>query len=338
MSESQWTKLTDDELLDRKISGLGLKTSDTEIEPLIQQLYEELSQKGLALRPPCFLADEWFCPVGIPTIGIPFYLSHDRLRKLEQKMILDVEGGTKEWFMRLIRHEAGHAYAYAYKLYKRKKWQSIFGLASKPYPDTYRPKPHSRSYVIHLDNWYGQSHPDEDFAETFAVWLTPKNGWRSRYKGWRAMRKLEYVDLLMKSLQNQPPVHQPQFRARDYSGLDLKLKTYYHRKRKLYEESYPDFYDKDLKRIFVENAAENIDQRAASYLRSQRRKILNTVAVWTKEKKYTINGLLNDFIERCDELDLYTRKDDNLLDMNIVAYISSLVMNYLFTGQFKRLK
>ena len=27
---------------------------------------------------------------------------------------------------------------------------------------------------MHLDPWYAQSHPDEDFAETFAVWLTPE--------------------------------------------------------------------------------------------------------------------------------------------------------------------
>lgn len=166
---ADWTQLSDQELLERRISRLGLTLDASGLPPLIQRLHDELATQGLVFLPACFLADEWFVPVGIPAIGIPFYLAHDRLRKLEQTMMLEVEGGTSDWFMKLMRHEAGHAYSYAYQLYKRKKWQQHFGLASAEYKDTYRPRPHSRSFVIHLDNWYGQAHPDEDFAETFAV-------------------------------------------------------------------------------------------------------------------------------------------------------------------------
>ena len=46
---------------------------------------------------------------------------------------------------------------------------------------------------MHLEQWYAQSHPDEDFAETFAVWLAPDSHWRERYAGWPVLRKLEYV-------------------------------------------------------------------------------------------------------------------------------------------------
>ena len=173
MDAHSWHRLKEEELLERKISSLGLTLQGTKIEVLIERLYAELDAKGLTFEPPCFLGEEWFCPVGIPAIGIPFYLAHSRLQRLEQKMILEVEGGEKDEFMQLIRHEAGHAYSYAYFLYKKKKWRQLFGSASQEYPDTYRPKPYSRSHVIHLDQWYAQSHPDEDFAETFAVWLTP---------------------------------------------------------------------------------------------------------------------------------------------------------------------
>ena len=81
-----------------------------------------------------------------------------------------------------------------------KVWMQHFGLASTEETDTYRPRPYSRSYVIHLDDWYAQSHPDEDFAETFAVWLTPDLNWRGLYTGWKALQKLEYVDELMRSI------------------------------------------------------------------------------------------------------------------------------------------
>src|SRR5580698_1989496 len=289
MEAFDWVNLSDEELLEQKISRLGLKLEGTVLEPLIKQLYDELSQKGLVFHPPSNVGDVWFVPVGIPAFFIPFFLVHDRLRKLERKMILEVEGETPEWFMRLMRHETAHAYSYAYQLYKRKKWQRTFGLASTEETEFYRPRPYSHSYVVHLDDWYAQSHPDEDFAETFAVWLTPGLDWRARFKGWRALQKLEYVDELMKSLAGKPPIFQPAYKAADYDCLNLKLKTYYARKRKLYEDAYPDFYDKDLKQLFA--AADEADGRpkASAYLRQRRKLLMDSVCQWTNEKKYRVN-------------------------------------------------
>ena len=232
-----------------------MRLEGTALEPLIRQLYDELTTRGLLLRPPCHIGDEWFVPVGIPAIFVPFFLVHDRLRALERTMMLEVEGGTKEWFMKLIRHEAAHAYSYAYQLPRKKKWQQTFGRTSREEtPDFYHPRPFSRSYVVHLDDWYAQSHPDEDFAETFAVWLTPGLDWRTRYAGWKALQKLEYVDELMRSLVGNPPRHLPDYRVADYDCLNQKLKTYYARKRKLYEDTYPDFYDADLRQLFAATA------------------------------------------------------------------------------------
>src|SRR6184192_1291806 len=209
MEAADWPSLSDEELLERRISKLGLRLEGTALEPLIRQLYDELSARGLGFHPPCHIGDEWFVPVGIPAIFVPFFLVHDRLRQLEKTMMLEVEGGTKEWFMKLIRHEAAHAYSYAYQLYKRKKWQQTFGLASTQETEFYRPRPYSRSFVMHLDDWYAQSHPDEDFAETFAVWLTPGLNWRERYRGWKALQKLHYVEELLRSIAGKSPVHQP---------------------------------------------------------------------------------------------------------------------------------
>jgi hypothetical protein len=277
-------------------------------------------------------------PVGVPAIFIPFFLAHDRLRKLERRMMLEVEGETPEWFMKLMRHEAAHAYSYAYRLYKRKKWQETFGLASTEETEFYRPRPYSRSYVVHLDDWYAQSHPDEDFAETFAVWLTPGLDWRARYAGWKALQKLEYVDVLMRSLAGQPPLHQPPYRVADYDCLNLKLKTYYARKRKLYEDSYPDFYDNDLKQLFTAGPDVAGRARASAFLRLRRRPLMKAVCQWTNEKKYRVDKLLARLIERCDQLDLYLKADDPQQHLQVSAYITTLVMNHLFTGRFKRTK
>jgi hypothetical protein len=339
MESPDWVSLGDEELLEWRISKLGLKLEGTALEPLIKQLYDELSAKGLVFHPPCFVGDEWFVPIGLPASFIPFFLVHDRLRALERSMMLEVEGETREWFMKLMRHEAAHAYSYAYQLQRKKKWQQTFGQTSdEGTPNFYRPRPFSRSYVVHLDDWYAQSHPDEDFAETFAIWLTPELDWGKQYAGWKvALQKLEYVDELMRSLTGQPPVHAPKFRVADYDCLNVKLKTYYARKRKLFADTYPDFYDADLRQLFSATAGPG-RIKASSYLRRTRRRLLNSVCKWTNEKKYRVNKLLARLIERCDQLELHVLNDDPRQDFRVTSYVTTLVMNYLFTGKFKRTK
>jgi hypothetical protein len=335
MAAPDWVSLSDEQLLERRISTLGLSLEGTALDPLINQLCDELSANGLAFRPPCHIGDEWFVPIGIPAIFIPFFLVHDRLRALERTMMLEVEGETPEWFMKLMRHEAAHAYSYAYQLQRKKKWQKLFGkTSSETTPTTYRPRPFSRSYVVHLEDWYAQAHPDEDFAETFAIWLTPGLDWRTRYAGWRAVEKLEYIDELMHSLAGKPPTHLPSYREADYNCLNVKLKTYYARKRKLYQDTYPDFYDADLRQLFGAPAG----IRAGVYLRRRKRRLLNSVCQWTNEKKYRVNKLLTRLADRADQLGLHVLNDDPQQDFRVTAFITTLVMNYLFTGRFKRTK
>jgi hypothetical protein len=341
MTPGDWAELADERLLERRISGLELSIEGTETAPLVQRLYDELAAKGLTFLPPCHVGDEWFVPVGVPAIFVPFFLVHERLRRLERKMILEVEGDNPEWFMRLIRHEAGHAYSYAYGLYKRRKWRETFGLSSTEVDDFYRPRPYSRSYVVNLDDWYAQSHPDEDFAETFAVWLTPDTDWRARYAGWKALAKLEYVDELMRSIAGKAPTHQPAYRASELDSLGVKLKTYYAEKRKLYEDSYPDFYDRDLRALFSAGPDAAGRVKASAWLRNRRRVLMSTVCRWTNERKYRVNGLLTRLIARCKELDVHAATDGASgadLEREAAAYVATLVMSHLFTGKFKRTK
>jgi hypothetical protein len=339
MNPPPWTDLSDEALLDRKISSLGLTLGQTAVDPWIDQWRSELTAKGLTFQPPCFVGDEWFVPVGIPAIAIPFFLVHPRLLELERKTMLEVEGDTRDEFLKLIRHETGHAYMYAYKLARRPKWRQLFGESSADdTPSTYRPRPYSRSFVTHLDDWYAQAHPDEDFAETFAVWLTPGLDWRARYQGWKALEKLAYVDSLMQSIAAKPPLVEPKFRERDYSFLNIKLKTYYARKKRQYAEEFPDFFDADLRRLFPATDSDPDSLPASRYLRSQRRPIIAAVTSWTSCRKYTISQLLQNLITRCDNLALRARINDPTHQVHVAAYLTALVTNYLFTGKFKRTK
>ena len=254
MEAADWASLSDHDLLERRISKLGLRLEGTALAPLIRQLYDELAAHGLVFRPPCHVGDEWFVPVGIPAIFVPFFLVHDRLRALERTMMLEVEGGTPEWFMKLIRHEAAHAYAYAYQLPRKKKWQQTFGRTSRRGDAGFLSAATVQPQLRRASRRLVRAEPSgRRFRRDLRGLADAGLDWRKRYDGWKALQKLEYVDELMRSLAGKPPQaqHLPDYRVADHDCLNLKLKTYYARKRKLYEDSYPDFYDNDLRQLFA---------------------------------------------------------------------------------------
>jgi len=158
-------------VLGKKVSELGLRVEGSPVEGYVRQLYKELDRRGFKkFRPVCYLTDEWGCPDQQPVLGIPFYLADSKLRTIE-KAADALE--TDRQIMMYMRHEAGHVFNYAYRLYTTPQWRDLFGPFFRSYRDEYRPIPFSKHFVRHIEGWYAQKHPDEDFAETFAVWLTP---------------------------------------------------------------------------------------------------------------------------------------------------------------------
>ena len=331
--EVDLSQISEEELLELRLCDLPLKIEGTWLEDCVNQLYQELERKGIKFKPPCYLADEWLTPDNEPVIGIAFFLAHPRLIKLEKKMMLETEGETKPWCMKLLRHEAGHALNYAYKLYRRKKWQKIFGKFSKEYTDTYRFRPYSRNFVRHLEDYYAQYHPDEDFAETFAVWLSPAIDWRSQYKGWGALKKLEYVDEVISQIRDKEPLVKKGKKYWSISRLKIKLKNYYWKKRKSWAEYFPDFHDSNLKRIFLVGPR---GQPAFEIIKKYKKEILNNVSMWTGEKKYITGELLDNLIERTKALKLKAATDETITVLKISTYITTLIMNYRYTGKFQK--
>jgi hypothetical protein len=325
--------MSDDELLQMRICDLKLKIAGSELESRIEKFYAELAAKGISFKPLCYLGDEWFCPDGCATIAIPFYLAHPRLKKLEDKMMMEVEGGTESWCMSLLRHEMGHVLNHAYLLEKDKSWQKMFGPPSLEYSESFRARPYSRRFVRHLDGYYAQSHPEEDFAETVAIWLTPEVDWRQQYKGWTALKKLEFVDELMDKLAGKPPLVLSRTKMSEAGRLRSRLEAYYKRRRRLYAQEFPDFFDADLQKLFVSAAAAPDNERAAVFLRRSSKLILSAVSAWTGEPKFTLNRLLRALIDRCAELDLRLRAQS--AGVEIAAYLATLASHYRSTGKFK---
>ena len=321
-------------IFSQKIRDLGLKLEGSSLEGLIHKLYSELDDAGIVFKPACYLSDEWGCPHGIPAIGIPFYLVDHELSKIEKEMMLEIEGENEDEMMKLLRHEAGHAFNYAYQLYRTGPWRRIFGKISQPYSDNYRPNPFSKKFVKHLDNWYAQKHPDDDFAETFAVWITPGSNWGRRYKGWGAYKKLEYINKVVKRYGSKDPKVTSIFFDEPVEEMDITLQEYYAKKVDELQSQLPPKFDADLEEIF-EKENDQAGIHTSDFIKEHRSEIVNTLASWTGEKKYLIRMLVRELHNRAEELDLFIAKDDEQRTLiHLIAYCTTLTMNYRYLGRF----
>jgi hypothetical protein len=325
--------MSDDELLQMRICDLKLKIAGSELESRIETFYGQLATRSISVKPICYLGEEWFSPEGCATIAIPFYLAHPRLKKLEEKMMMEVEGGTESWCLRLLRHEMGHVLNHTYLLEKDKKWRKLFGSPSLEYSESYRARPYSKRFVRHLDGWYAQSHPEEDFAETVAIWLTPGLDWKNQYRGWSALEKLLYVDDLMARLAGRPPTVFGKSKMGEAARLRSRLSAYYKRRRRVYAQDFPDFFDADLKKLFADPAVAPDNERAAAFIKRSSKLILNAVSQWTGEPKFTLARVLRELTERCAELDLRLKAPS--AGVEISAYLATLASHYRLTGRFK---
>jgi hypothetical protein len=320
-------------LLSQRISELGLRLEGSPVERYVRRLYRELERKGLRhFRPPCYLTDEWGCPSGEPIIGIPFYLADRDLSRIER----EVDGLEDEReIRRYLRHEAGHAFNYAYRLYETAKWRELFGPFRRPYRERYRPVPFDRRFVRHIEGWYAQKHPDEDFAETFAVWLTPGSRWRARYRDWPALRKLRYVHRVARNLgDTEPPVRlastditaeemhmtvEEFFRANQAAESPLEVSL---------ETDLPDFLlRKGRRRRGIRPAWELVAQHHAE--------LVSKIEYWTGVRRSVVRSLVDGIAQTAERLQLYVdvRTEPSTL-LELTTYATTLAMNFLVRGRF----
>ena len=301
-----WTRLSDEQLLGLRFCDLKLKIERSPVAKRVRRLYRELDKRQIGFRPHVWLSEEWFSPDGVPGIAVPFYLAHPRLERLERRMMRNVEGGSAESAMRILRHEAGHAIDTAYRLRRRKRWREIFGPASLPYPDTYRARPGSRRYVQHLGEWYAQAHPCEDFAETFAVWLKPNSSWRRTYAQWPAFHKLEFVDELLDGVRGtRPPVRNREV-VEPLRENTHTLADHYRRKLRRYSMYRRTVTDHLLERVFTAERKPKA-RRASTFLRAHSLHLVNATMRELHAERYSVEQILRIVVERADKLAVWVR-------------------------------
>ena len=313
-----------------RIADLGVRIRGTELQARTLQLERELADKGMLLRPRFFLSDEWLSPSGEAAIGIPFFLAHPRLKALERRMMFEVEGGSSAWCMKLLRHEAGHAFDHAYKLSRREDWKDVFGSPRTKYqPYYYEVDEESRDYVRNVPDHYAQAHPVEDFAETFAVWLNPSVDWRDRYDGWRAAKKLRYVDRIMREVRRRPAPRGRPTVGFEAAALQSTLLSYYERKLRLFPLGDPAGTERALKRIFRVSRAADPSDRASDFIRSHKRPLVESIASWTGERRNQVSRVVAGLAQMGETHNLVLRDPPDRTLVRLSTFAATLIANRL---------
>jgi putative zinc-binding metallo-peptidase len=329
------------DLLPVRIKELGLKLENSPIQGYVEQLFKELEAKGLQhFRPAFYLTSEWGCPSEEPVIGVPFYLADPRVAAVESA-VNDLENERE--IMMYMRHEAGHAFNYAYELYKSDEWREMFGPFRRPYRDHYSFVPFSRNYVRHLEGWYAQKHPDEDFAETFAVWLTPRSKWRDKYKNWPALKKLQYVDRIAREFGSQTPIRP--LGETDFTVEDMEetIEEFYSTHTRDHSLSIANLaLDADLDDIFdhlPEGASPDGHRKASATVNDHRKEIVDKVSYWTGVRRPLVKSLVEAIARKVDELNLVVdpkREREQIVELTV--YTTTLAMTFFTSRRMPKKK
>lgn len=327
--------------MNKPLNDLNLRIDGSCLEKFIARLYAELNRKGISFKPKSYLTDTWGCPNKVPVIGIPFYYADATLSQIEDEMHGDLE--DEHELLMTLRHEAGHAINYAYCLYQLEEWQEIFGRFSEPYHDYFHPNPQSKAFVKHLyqqvgqyaGRIYAQKHPDEDFAETFAVWLTPRSNWRQKYRRWGALKKLKFVDQLMREIGRRKPLVNDGELIRPLESLNFTLLEYYNKSEERYREKAQGYVDDVLREIFSTNGKGQNRVPAGGFIEKNRNHLVEMISHWTGEGISSVEPLIDKLVARAKELDLNLsprRQSRKLIEVTALA--TTLIMNYIYEGKF----
>ena len=324
------------ELLNTRVCDLGMKIEGSPIEPFARRLLRNFAAKGIEFRPRFYLADSWGCTDRVPVIGIPFYLADERLARIEEEQTGEIE--SHPMVVALLRHEGGHAINYAYRLWEQPGWEETFGRFSRPYREAFQPRPASREFVRHIfsppyGRTYAQKHPDEDFAETFAVWLTPRSDWRRRYRDWPALRKLKYVDGLMREIRRQTArvtegkLHSP------VEQMDMLLAEHYGQQAERFRAQAQGYVDDRLRELFPPYRGAT-PMAAAALLGAHREDIFERITRWSGLDETECRAILLKLEDRARTLKLkFPRRQAGRKHVDLASMATALAMEFAYTGR-----
>jgi hypothetical protein len=326
--------------LGKPIRDLGLTIAGTPLEAIVEALMQEVVAAGIRrLRPRFYLSSEWGVPQDTIAVAMPFYLAHPELTELHARRTGHLEGLDAADILRYLRHEMGHVVSYAYRLYADERWTQLFGRFDKRYREDYRPKAFSRKFVRHLPGWYAQKHPDEDWAETFAVWLTPGGAWRTEYADWPvALAKLAYCDEVVRRIGDLEPLVTDEERDEDVGDIAYTLGEFYREHDDDPEEvALPRGIDGALRDTFAGLGPRpgQGDASAAALLRRLERELTAQVYRWTGHFPERTRALVRRLAGRAEEMALsYGPEHETAAVVAVTALVAALAATHVTRGRY----
>lgn len=300
------------EFLLTPISYIPLQIKNSPLERLIKEILQEIRRKNLLMTPEFYLSDEFGCVQNTATIGIPFYLAHPDLQELDrlvgsQKGQILTEGHIKS----ILRHECGHAFFYTYEVYKKNKALKIFGDFDSRSISLQNIVPDSDDYVDYLARCgtasagYSQTHPEEDFADTFGACVDP-NFKKTSVQG-MAVKKLDYAKDLMQKYAGKNISGLAHEFHKPASEIKETLESFFRRRFgpfdiKYFRREATGYADLHLKRVFSSHAP--LDRNhisAARFLEKNKKWFIERSRSWTKKPALTEQLVLKS-IERAKVL------------------------------------
>ena len=145
------------------------------------------------------------------------------------------------------------------------------------------------------------------------------------------MKKLLYVDELMKEIGDRAPPVSNRRLVEPLHRLKKTLAEHYAARRKKYTVRMPNIYDADLRRLFSEQKRHRRLELAATFLRRNRQEIRRLVAKWTGEYQYTLDLVLGDMIARCRVLKLHAAGPEQELLTDFCVLLTVKSMHFLYS-------
>jgi hypothetical protein len=314
------------ELLLTPLNRLEVSLDGCDLKEAVRLVRADMKRVGLnKLQPHFYLSTGYGTVAGSTSIALGFYDCTPLLNDLNAEY-----RGFRYSFedvVNILRHEVGHAFSYAYKLYRRKDFREMFNVKGN-YFNTYpvteryiqRANPWSRDFVNPNGDYYAQKHPDDDFAETFGVWLQPRYNWKRVYKLYPgALRKLRYVEQIVQELRRTEPVidqspvpWEPLEEFNETLAQFLRARSLTKLRRRA-----TGFIDRDLLELFWQTPAQRDKHKrerdyvhADNFVRKHKRDIVNQVSRWVSTDVVVVKDLLDKCSTRAHALDLWVRKDE----------------------------
>jgi hypothetical protein len=328
-------------LLTQRICDLDLRIEGTQLGRVVDRFKQELRDRGFEkVQPAFYLSSEWGVVEGTTAIAIPFYLADERLRKVQETKGGIVEGTSDDDILRYLRHEMGHVINYAYRLYETEEWSLLFGPMARPYTEEYRAIPFSPDFVRHLPGNYAQKHPDEDWAETFAVWMDAAADWRALYgDAPGALKKIEHCDRVCTDIRTRDPLVSDNTLDEDVSQIRLTVEEFY-KEGGGREVLVPRSLDGDLRGIFAPSTMPQPPEgarlgKAHTLLKSQQDTLAVTVFRWTSVDPAVVRPIIGHLVKRAKDMNLtYPLAERDTVLIHVSAFLSTLAMNYVYKGKF----